>query len=57
MPTIKLKEQTLKRINAVFEELFSGNSDTAKNLAKKATWDFKINAVMDRLAEAISQGG
>ena len=56
MPTIKLKEQTLKRINAVFEELFSGNSKTAKNLAKKATWDFKINAVMDRLAEAISRG-
>jgi hypothetical protein len=57
MPTIKLKEQTLKRINMVFEELFLGNSQIAQNLAKEATWDFKINAIMDRLSEAISRGG
>jgi hypothetical protein len=57
VPVIKLKEATLKRINDVFESLFLGNSEIAQNLARQATWDFKINAIMDRLAEAISRGG
>jgi len=57
MPSVKLKESTLKRINEVFESLFLGNSEVAQSLAKQATWDFKINAIMDRLSEAISRGG
>jgi hypothetical protein len=57
MPTVKLKEATLNRINKIFESLFLGNSEIAQNLAKEATWDFKINAIMDRLTEAISKGG
>jgi hypothetical protein len=54
---VKLREETANRINTVFEGLFLGNSEAAQKLAKKATWDFKINAIMDRLAEAISRGG
>jgi len=50
MPTVKLKESTVQRIDKVFKEIFAGNSDIAQKLAEtSATWDFKINAILDRL--------
>lgn len=54
---LKLKEETLQRIDGVFQDFFVADTVTAQKLSKTASWDFKINAIMDRLGEAIARGG
>jgi len=47
--TIKLKLVTIERIDQVFLNLFSDNSHPARKLAKQASWDFKINSLIDKV--------
>ena len=57
MTVVRLKPETLKRLDKAFKMLLVENSDTAKKLAEEASWDFKVNAILDRLQEAVSRGG
>jgi predicted transcriptional regulator len=54
---VRLRDETVRRIDELFEQILMGNSDIAQNLAKKVTWDAKVNAILDRLEEALSRGG
>lgn len=56
--TVKVEKNTLTRIDEAFQSLLEENSGVARKLAKSyASWDFKINAIIDRLKETYARGG
>jgi len=50
--TIKVRKETLQRIQHMLEELMRGNSEVTTKLTSNATWDMKVNALLDRFSEA-----
>jgi FtsZ-binding cell division protein ZapB len=55
--TIKVRKETLQRLQHALEELMRGNSEVAVKLASNATWDTKINALLDRFSESTRKAG
>ena len=49
MPVIRLKDETAKRVTIGFNKIFKENSHPAKKLASSASWDFKIQVILDEL--------
>lgn len=55
---VKIKTDTLERINKMFNDLLPSNSHLAQKLAKRrATWDDKINALLDEVDTKKRGGG
>lgn len=44
--TIKVATETAEEINTLFSKMVEGNSHAAKQIAKKASWNQKITAIL-----------
>lgn len=60
MPTIKIPEETLQRINKVFRNLMEQKilvtNSTVLEMVEKASWNFKIKAILEKLEKAGEEG-
>ena len=54
--TIKVATETAEDINALFGKLVEGNSHAAKQIAQKASWNQKIQAIIQDYKKFLGEG-
>jgi len=54
--TVKIGAETAEDVNALFGKLVEGNSHASRQIAEKASWNQKIQAILNDYKKFLGEG-